>query len=566
LGDLALNASRVFTIGYDVPSNAGLANIVSQLTVGANVVDSNPNNNTTGQFTTRVFEEAALSLAMTADQNTILAGSPDQLTYNLVVSSGGPSQARTARITDTLPSSVNFVSVQIVQGGGAGANCSAPVGRVVSCLLGNITACSTTTVRIKVTAKASAPTSITNMATVRSLTEEINLANNTASLDTTVQQSADMAITKVASPKPSVIAGREITYTLTYTNKGFSDTSNVKVIDALPQNVTYVRSTLPSGASCTAGGGGAVVTCNFPGALLAGQSRSFNLVALVKSIVPAGTITNTARILSSRLDPNPANDVTPAVATKVTLLADLTVSKSVNKAKPDIFEVVTYTVKLRNNGPSQSYNVEVEDLLPQDMHIVGTPTTTRGTYDTGSGIWTVGTLPVKAAGQEDRLVIRAFVDEFGGGEIKDNKATASSTVAEPAPGLANTANVTLTAQSADIQVSVTSPPALATRVIAGKRLTYTVAIKNNGPTLARSVVLTDLLPASVFLVSTGEPSGRLACADLATIKCNVGDMAAGITLNYTVVVTRALKGVITNTVTVGSLTPDIVPANNKATH
>ena len=564
LGDLAVNASRIFTFGYDIPSNAGLTDIVSAIDVGANAVDSNDTNNATGQFTTRIFEEAALSLSVTTDRSSILAGSTDQLTYELTIINDGPSQARTARFTDTLPIGATFVSVQLVQGGGAGASCADPVGRVLSCSLGNLTTGTVTVIRIKVTADAAAGGTLTNVATVRSLTAESVLTNNTVTTQTAVERTADMAITKVVTPT-TVVAGREITYTLSFTNNGFADTLNATVIDTLPPNVTYVRSIVPSGASCTPSGGGQIVTCNFPGALLVDESRTVTLTALVQSIVPAGLITNTARVLSGRGDPIAANDETPPVQSEVTLLADLVVSKTVNTTLPDIGQNFTYTVKLRNNGPSQAYSVVVTDLLPSGLTFVAA-TTSVGSYNDTSGLWTVGTLPVRAVGQESTLTIVARAIDSVGGVTKVNTATAGGGQPEPVPGLPSTASVTVVPQRADIQVTKSSSPSIATHAVAGKLLTYTVTITNAGPTAARSVLLTDVLPANVFLITATVPAGRTPCVTGATITCNVGDMITGTVLNYTVVVTRELKGLITNTVSVSSLTPDIVGGNNNASH
>ena len=290
LGNIAVNASKVFTFGYDIASNAELKDIVSKIDVVANVVDSNAADNTTGQFKTRIFEESSLSLQVSPDRTSILAGSTDQLTYDLVVSNPGPSQARSARITDTLPTGVTFVSVQVVQGGGVSPSCNPPVSRVITCQLGNLTAGSTTIVRIKVTANASALNPLTNVATVRSLTQESNLANNTVTTLTTVERSSNLAVTKVASPANSVIAGRGITYTLAVRNLGPSLATSVRLTDVLPANVFLVSATVPAGRpSCTTG---ATVTCNI-GSLTVNQEL-FYTVVVTRAL--KGTITNTVSV------------------------------------------------------------------------------------------------------------------------------------------------------------------------------------------------------------------------------------------------------------------------------
>jgi uncharacterized repeat protein (TIGR01451 family) len=559
LGDIALNASRTFTIGYDIPSNAGLGDIVNRIEVKANSIDARPEDNTTGEFRTRIYEEADLSIAVTPDTSTILAGSSEILTYNIVIRNAGPSQARSASFKDTLPAGATFVSAALVSGGGAGALCPTTANdSEVLCQLGNLAAGTVTNIQIKIKAKASAPDSFVNVATVSSLTQESSLVNNTATTSTVVDRAADMSIGKVASPSGNVVAGREITYTIVVTNNGFADTTGVRLIDTMPLNVTYERNVSPAGTTCTPSGGGQVVTCALSGSVLVGQSRSLRLVGLVNSIAPAGTITNTARVFSSRRDPNSANDVTAPVTNTVTILADLVVTKTVNKSTPDVLENITYTVKVRNDGPSRAYDVVVTDTLPMGMHFVSA-SATQGSYS--SGLWTVGTL---AVGQERTLTLVAHALEGLGGTTVTNRATAGGSQPEPAGGLANsTASVDIVPQLADVRVTKSA----AMSVTAGQLLTYTVTVLNDGPSLARSVSLTDVLPSDVFLIAATGPVDNPSCSMGSTITCTVGDMAANTQLTYTVVVTRELKGMITNTVTVGSLTPDSASTlgNNVAT-
>jgi uncharacterized repeat protein (TIGR01451 family) len=297
-----------------------------------------------------------------------------------------------------------------------------------------------------------------------------------------------------------------------------------------------------------------------------GQSRSFSLVALVDSAIPDATISNTARVSSGRFDPNLANNISPAVVTNVTRLSDLVVTKTVNKATPDVEEVITYTVKVRNAGPSQATGVVVTDVLPSGMTFVDADAT-QGSYDEVTGLWTVDMLAVRPAGQEQTLTIRARPGFSVGGQTVVNTATASSNNPEPPGGLANsTDSDSIVPQKADLKVFQTSVPISSTGVTAGERLTYTLTISNPGPSLARSVVLTDVLPGGVSLLSATAPIGRAACVTGSSITCNVGDMNAGAQLNYRVVITRPIKGLITNTVTVDSLTPDPIVANNAFTH
>ena len=63
---------------------------------------------------------------------------------------------------------------------------------------------------------------ITNQASVSSDTADPNATNDTASEDTLVNAQADLSITKSDSPDP-VLAGNQLTYTVTVDNAGPSD-------------------------------------------------------------------------------------------------------------------------------------------------------------------------------------------------------------------------------------------------------------------------------------------------------------------------------------------------------
>ncbi len=106
-------------------------------------------------------------------------------------------------------------------------------------------------------------------------------------------------------------------------------------------------------------------------------------------------------------------------------------------------------------------------------------------------------------------------------------------------------------------------------------LSYTITVKNNGPTAIPSagsvpgttVTLTDTLAGGLTLVSSTPTQGT--CSGTTTITCNLVTNAAGIavgaSVTITVVVTPGAPGGYPNTASVTSSTPDLVNANNSAT-
>jgi uncharacterized repeat protein (TIGR01451 family) len=122
--------------------------------------------------------------------------------------------------------------------------------------------------------------------------------------------------------------------------------------------------------------------------------------------------------------------------------------------------------------------------------------------------------------------------------------------------------------SADLAVSVGADPNPAH---AGKKLTYTINLRNNGPGSAAGISLTDVIPSSTTFASVTAPAG-VSCTTPApsstgTMVCAAATMSNNQSFVVTLVV-NALSGgkaSISNTVAVTSASGDPVSANNTAT-
>ena len=113
---------------------------------------------------------------------------------------------------------------------------------------------------------------------------------------------------------------------------------------------------------------------------------------------------------------------------------------------------------------------------------------------------------------------------------------------------------------ADLQVAKTDRPDPAT---AGRTVTYTVTVRNNGPDRATGVRVTDTVPVGTALVSANASQGN--CAGTTALTCNLGALASGETATITIVVRPRAAGTITNTARVEANQVDAVAANNTAT-
>ena len=111
---------------------------------------------------------------------------------------------------------------------------------------------------------------------------------------------------------------------------------------------------------------------------------------------------------------------------------------------------------------------------------------------------------------------------------------------------------------ADLSIKKTDHP---DPVTVGELLTYRLDVANQGPNAATGVVVTDVLPSSVRLV--GVPPGCSAAGN--TVTCTVGSLDIDDSFFVFLSVVPKEPGVITDTATVSSVTPDPNPFNNTAT-
>jgi 6-phosphogluconolactonase len=120
--------------------------------------------------------------------------------------------------------------------------------------------------------------------------------------------------------------------------------------------------------------------------------------------------------------------------------------------------------------------------------------------------------------------------------------------------------------AADLSAKVSAPA----RVKHGSAFTYTVTIRNAGPSEGWQATVTDHLPAGTAFrsatVTSGHCSAPRADARGATVTCHLGTLKAGATWRIQIKVTaKARSGTIRDQASVASVTPDPRPGNNTAT-
>jgi len=360
-----------FTLVVHVITSPTSCTIKNTASVSSSTSDPDPSNNSDSE-STKVSGCADVSVTKTDSPDPVTVGTT--LTYTITVKNNDTTNAATSvKLTDTIPLNTTFVSLACPAGwtctppavGGTG-----PVTATNPSLAAGASSVFTLKVRVGSTSTSLTVTNctITNTATVTATTIDPDSTNNTAKEDTHVANCADLAATKTAFPNP-VIAGTNLTYTITVHNNGPDASLTPKLSDVLPVNTTFVSVACPAGWTCSAPSVGLPGTVTATSTSLAnGATATFTLVVMVvPETLGATVISNTATVSAGTVsvpspDPESKNDTATAnvVARRS---ADLSITKTARPHPVKPGHQITYTITVANDGPSQAKNAKVRDFV-----------------------------------------------------------------------------------------------------------------------------------------------------------------------------------------------------------
>ncbi|WP_040549672.1 carboxypeptidase regulatory-like domain-containing protein [Pedosphaera parvula] len=464
-------------------------------------------------------------------------------TYTITLTNLGPATASNVVASDALPLTGTFVSAS----DGGTNNGGVVTWPVIAALA------SGGTTNFTVTFAAPVSGTLTNIASSAAATGDPDLTNNNgtapaATVITTVTPQADIAVLKTGNV--TVLAGGNLTYTITITNLGPSTASNVVVSDTLPLSVTFV--------SASDGGIPTGNVVNWPAIDSLANGAVTNFTVTVQAPV-SGSFTNTASATSSTGDPVPSNNdgssIGSTVTTTVTPQADIAVLKTGN-ATVLAGGNLTYTITVTNLGPSTASNVVVSDTLPLSVTFVNA---SNGGIPTGNVVnWPA--IDSLANGAVTNFTVTVQAPASGS---FTNTASATSSTGDPVPsnndGSSSNSIVTTTVTpQADVAVSKSGPAT----VTPGTNLTYTITVTNMGPSTASNVVVSDMLPLNVTFVSA--TGGGLLSSNVVNWP-TIASLTNGAATNFTVTVKAPASGSFTNRAHAVSSTVDPNMANNDGT-
>jgi uncharacterized repeat protein (TIGR01451 family)/fimbrial isopeptide formation D2 family protein len=318
---------------------------------------------------------ADLALAKVAVSPQVNAG--DTAAFTLSVQNLGPSDAvGPLTVIDSLPAGLSYLSSSPEW------SCTAvgtpPASQQLTCVLlggaglaAGMTA-STLTVLTQVDASLPAGT-LVNSAVVSSGTTDAIPANNTATADEIIGQSADLRIVKSHTGRGTI--GDTTPFSLAVTNAGPSSATAVRVVDTLPKGVSYADSSGSDPAwTCVATptdpiAGTSAVTCDLLSPLAPLAAAPTLIIRATVTAAAYPSVVNTAVVSSAIVDPNVVDNTSSDI-----LPIDALVSLGVKKTHVGALRVGTnasYLIAVTNSGPTEDPGgFSIVDALPASLGYV----------------------------------------------------------------------------------------------------------------------------------------------------------------------------------------------------
>ncbi len=551
LGDLAAGDSTTYNLDVRVDPGTvgGLDNTV---VVSSLAADPNEANNTAAQTTT-AFAEADLDVSLSSDPDTVVAG--ETMVYTIFVDNDGPSHATNVVANLLLPPELSLVST---------SGCAEDPMAFPACSLGDLVTGGTAFYQVTVQVAASTLGPVTAEVFVNSEATDPDNGNNHTDFDSTVISEADLRVSKT-DEVVTAVPGESVTYVIGVHNDGPSDAIDIDVVDPFPASLDCIWQCAPEeGASCSGGQVQADLLDTI--ALPAGLGVTYTAVCQIDSAA-SGTLANTVRISYPGIDPDLLDNVASDLDTVLAGRADLRLSKSDGITLTAPGQIVTYTVVVSNDGPSDAPGSRVTDSLPDDLdNITWTCTSSLGSSCTGSGVGDLDdTVNLAAGGQLTYLISGTVRAEASGNLV--NSAQVSLAEGLTDPNLNNNSDTDfdteITDQQADLRVAKTDNVVAATP---GGSVTYSIVVTNDGPQAVDDARVVDTFAAELSCIWSCQPSAGASCppGQVAGDIDHLIDLPMGGSATFTAqcAIDAAAVGSLSNTVTVtppvAVLDPDLI--------
>ena len=525
VGDLDNHESATLKIVVQVIKVGNITNAVNVTGTGH---DTNLTNNNDSVRVT-VPDSVLLNIVKVANSTIIVAG--ENVGYTVVINNYGPSVASDVVLKDIFNSN-ELLNLQYSLNGVDWFNYNESVS------LGDINAGANITVYFRAKVNASVRGDVLNTVNITTGVDDAR-GNFTDNETVNVIANTTLVVIKDAEIK-ALNPGDTAHFVITVIAGGSSDSLNVKLEDILDAELLDVKS-----ATYRINGGNLT---DYTQIILLGNMHTGSKIVVDIYAAILGTtgqdIFNCVNVTSDEHPEGNTSNTTIHVN-----IADLEIIKIVDNLTPNYGDEITYTIIVRNNGPDNSTNIKVSEILADNFKFISA-NASKGYYNLTNGIWAVGNL---TNNETAKLVITVKIIKTG---FIQNNVSVNGTGYDP--NLTNnnaTVNITVP-QTADLSVIKIVNVNVVT---VGDKIIYTIIVKNNGPDTALDVYAVDKLSDALKFVSY---KASVGVYNPATGIWTIGNLTnkSNATLEITCIVLKT--GIISNEVFVNGSTVDLNMSNN----
>ncbi len=503
--DIGANGNLTYTVQALVsPSAVGELKNTATVAVPSGITELDPTDNSATDIDT-LTPEVDLSISKDDGRSSVLPN--EVVTYTIVVSNSGPSDAVDAVVSDPFPAELTNISYTSTATAGVSGNTLSGNGDLNDTV--TIPAGGSLTYQVTGTVASSASGSLNNTATITAAagTTEPNRTNNSATDVDVLLVDFDLRITKTDN-RTQVVAGDATSYTIEVVNDGPSDATDVLIRDSFPAELTSVSytSVATAGASghSSSGTGDINDLVNLP----SGSSILYLVDAVVRPDA-TGTLKNEASVTAGETSETVTTNNTATDVSTIVQEADLSVTKTDGLSTVMPGQELTYTIVVENAGPSDVIGATITDSFDAKLTAIAyTSLAEGGASGNGSGVDSLVESVDMPAGSRITYTVTARVVEPASGSL-----TNIVEVAAPA-GVAETRLANNMARDTDIIEQIL------------RRITGSVYVDINGnamrdaaePGVAGAIITltgTDNANTPVNLQTTTDSDGQYEFAGLA---------------------------------------------------
>ena len=525
VGDLDANERVTLKIVVQVIKVGNITNAVNVTGTGH---DTNLTNNN-DSVSVNVPESVLLNIVKVANSTIIVAG--ENVGYTVVINNYGPSVASDVVLKDIFNSN-ELLNLQYSLNGVDWLDYNESVS------LGDINAGANITVYFRAKVNASVRGNVLNTVNI---TTGVDDARGNFSDNETVNVIANTTLVVIKDAEIKALnPGDTAHFVITVIAGGSSDSLNVKLEDILDAELLDVKS-----ATYRINGGNLT---DYTQIILLGNMHTGSKIVVDIYAAILGTtgqdIFNCVNVTSDEHPEGNTSNTTIHVN-----IADLEIIKIVDNLTPNYGDEITYTIIVRNNGPDNSTNIKVSEILADNFKFISA-NASKGYYNLTNGIWAVGNL---TNNETAKLVITVKIIKTG---FIQNNVSVNGTGYDP--NLTNnnaTVNITVP-QTADLSVIKIVNVNVVT---VGDKIIYTIIVKNNGPDTALDIYVVDKLSDALKFVSY---KASVGVYNPTTCIWTIGNLTnkSNATLEITCIVLKT--GIISNEVFVNGSTVDLNMSNN----